>query len=101
MMKWLGRSGVFLGGALAGAVALGGGLALATPRAIGPLAVPGAPPAGLRAALAETCPGYNAALIEAAALSRRINKPQEATRLLQMRQDCNAQGAGSLFRSSR
>lgn len=92
------------GGALAGAIVAGGGLAVAKPafvtgaRSAG--AVAGAVPPGVRQALADSCPGYNAALVEAAALASRINKPGEAARFMAMRQNCDAQAA-AYYRSAR
>ncbi len=43
-----------------------------------------------RRASADTCQGYNLELEEAAAIQRRINRNDEAERLLGIRQDCNA-----------
>ncbi len=56
--------------------------------------------AALRAPLAHTCPGYNPALVEAAALAQRTGKPREAARLLSMRQDCTTP-ASPLHRPAR
>ena len=54
----------------------------------------------LRAERAGTCEGYNAELTAAAAMQSRLGKTEEGTRLLAMRQPCNAATASNI-RSAR
>ncbi len=53
-----------------------------------------------RRALAGTCEGYNLELVSAAAMQTRLNRPEEAARLLAMRQACGA-GTAPAVRSAR
>jgi hypothetical protein len=53
-----------------------------------------------RRAHADTCQGYNLELEEAAAIQRRINRIDEAERLLGMRQNCSA-NTPAVIRSAR
>lgn len=53
-----------------------------------------------RQAQAGTCEGYNLELASAAAMQARLNRPEEAARLLAMRQACGA-GTSAAVRSAR